>query len=81
VEFLEGHPQNDTTILFSDYLLIIFFTLIFLHIKIPRIIIQGYKVKFEAFTTGSLMEENPTLATTIPAAMVTTYFSLLILKT
>jgi hypothetical protein len=37
---------------------IFFFALVFLHIKIPRITTQGYKVKFEAFTTGSLTEER-----------------------
>ena len=51
-----------------NYLVVIFFAIVFLHIKIPRINIQGYKVNIETFTTGSRTEENPTYATTTPAA-------------
>jgi hypothetical protein len=44
----------------------------FLHIKMPRITNQGYKMNVERSAMRSLAEENPMYARTTPEAMVTT---------
>jgi hypothetical protein len=43
-----------------NYLVIIFFAIVFLHIKIPRIPIQAKEVIVETSTKGARLEENPT---------------------